>query len=965
MLAWTSVLALVALSITPAPREMRVADKGQFYLRADAPVVLADGLVDQRAALMAPLQGFPGGAPQVFRASDVDRLLEGVYVGIASDPGGLNKRKLRRYLDGIERLGEEGYRLVVEKNGVIIAGGGVRGVWHGLHTLGDLLKQYGASLPYMDVRDWPELAVRAVYLNTLPTDADLRVYAALKCTHVFLDSDAFYDLSGVEAMAWRHVFEVARENFLEPVPVFSTLHGMDAFLRDNPLLLEGRAVIEQVTLRGVDWVELRYPNIVAEHPEDLVVTISGVRCTYGRDYWIEAAPLVAPFLPERPRWRIRRELEGSIPNGAEVAVRYNFATDDSGTLCFGAPESRAWLEESLERLIRELEPRYIHLDHGRIGRLNADSRSGAMGLDDGSFFVFTLELLTTIIERHDPTVEVMMWSDLLSPFQSAPIYGLETVAAQVPTSVSRLGRVRLDSPDEAIARFEQLQPMASTPFITFVEAPPEVAGVYQQMIAEYDLRDGGLIVPAVTPEDAAPLLAMAWGGTGQASIWTRRLNRYFDTTLGQPDFAAVRGALVRYLNEATLRGEAPKDVSQRFDAWCGRHLDVLYEDEAGYSLVKSMFGLLTEYLALEERYAATGDDVTLRKLPRLVTDWQALEPEAPADRYARIVETISTQQLFVPATILFQEDLRYYRPDTPEHPRYEIPVRPAYHDAQDTATATFNLMQGQAAVRRIDFESVQLDSAVLAGRFGAEPFEDIRRWTAIGQAGVRGPLLLPTPTVFHELRLTAGSRSAHTVLRDVRLYGPKEPAVLDGVYAAQAPAMVAAFEGRPWSAHPQAGGFLRTDTAMFAAAPTAVWACRTRSDIYIGIAASDPQPDTIVADLRGRDQPLWRQESVELWLQPEGRLPLRLIVSPSGAHYDSEADDAGWDGAWEVVTRKTETGWNALFRLPVALTGDLARGASLPLNVVRNRHSVEEERSAWAHRYGAEPDLQWGELRFP
>ena len=54
---------------------------------------------------------------------------------------------------------------------------------------------------------------------------------------------------------------------------------------------------------------------------------------------------------------------------------------------------------------------------------------------------------------------------------------------------------------------------------------------------------------------------MAWGGLEGESIWTRRLNRYFDVALVRPDFAELRGALVGYLNGATLRGEDPEALA--------------------------------------------------------------------------------------------------------------------------------------------------------------------------------------------------------------------------------------------------------------------------------------------------------------------------------------------------------------------------------------------------------------------
>lgn len=966
MWSWTSIAAVVALSVTSAPRDMRVDESNFFYLEPGALVVLADSLVDERDTLLAPLRSAAGGTLRVARASAVNRRPEGVYIGTDADPGGLGKRRFRKYLYGVDEMGEEGYRLEVGKDGIMLAGGGKRGVWHGLHTVADLVEEYGSTLPYLRIRDWPAAGVRGVYLTTRPSAADLERFAALKCTHVFLDSADYYDLSGVRAETWRNVFKTARENYLEPVPVFSTLDGMERFLRERPMLIEGRAVTEEITLNSVRWAELRYPNIIAGAPEDLEVSISGVPCVHGRDYWVEPQPLVAPFLPERPRWRIRRELEGAIPDGAEVTVRYGFATDDSATLCFAAPEARAWLETAFERLIDELGPRHIHLDHGSIARLNTDPRSRALGLSDPAYFIHTLEQLEAIIHGIDPDIGLMMWADLVNPFQGARVYGLSDAAAQIPESIARWGRIDVGTPGEAGARFEQLQPVASEPRVTLIDGAPGALGAFQQMRLEYgEAEGGGLIVPATTPESAATPLDMAWGGLADGTIWTRRLNRYFDVVLRRPDFEVLRGTLVDYLNETTLRGEAPEAVNRRFQDYCGRHLDVLYEDEAGYQQVRTMLALLTEYLALENRFTTSGGEGALRRLRGLVTDWQALEPDAPAERYQRILDTIAEQQLFVPATILFQEDLRYYRDDRPPHPQFPIPVRPAFDDARGETTATIDLMPGQAAVRRIDFESVRLAEVVLAGRAAGGRFETIKRWTGEGLAGVRGPLLVPGGAGHDAIRLRATSNGEQAVLRDLHLYGAKEPAELACAYAVQAPRMEAIFEGRAWPEEPAAGWFLRLEDPSFAEAPTALRACRTRSDLYIGIEASDPRPDTMVADFTQRDAPLWQQESVEIWLHPPGRLPLRLVVSPLGTQYDSEAGDGGWDGDWEAVAAKTDTGWNAVVRVPVELVGALERGRGIPFNVVRNRHSVVQERSAWAHGYGAQPDLQWGVLRFP
>ncbi len=962
MWAWASAALIAATCISTTPRELSVDEKRHFYLRSETPVILADELMDE-AAFEKPLRDALDATPIMSPASLSDRLPEGIFVGTAEHPGPIAKRKFKRYLEGASVLGEEGYRIVVEKEGIVVLGGGVRGAWYGLHTLASLSKQYDANLPHLNLRDWPELSVRGAWLAAMPTEEDLNALSALKCTHLFLESDAFHDLSGVQAESWRTVFEMARENFLEPVPVFSTLRGMESVLRDHPLMIEGRAVTERRTLLGAEWVELRYPNIIAEHPETVQVLISGVACVYERDYALEPQALVAPFVAERPRWRIRREPGGSIPDGAEIELRYNVATEDSSSLCFAAPESRAWLRTALERLITELKPRYIHLDHGAIGRMNQDTRSQARNLSHADAYAQSLALMAGMVKEIDGDVKLMMWSNLLTPGQGAGLYNLE--AAPVPDQITRIARVHADTPREATERFEQVLSTSSAPLIVALEGTTAAAETMEQWMVARGLQRGGMIALSGTPEEADAVLNAAWSGPDRNAIWARLLNRHFNANLDKPEYGAVRAAMVRYLNEQTLRGVSPTDTRQRFEALCASNPDVIASDPAGFEQARGLMALLTDYLLLEERFAESGSEASLQSLATLLAQARTGDSVADAPRYEQLLERITTRKEFLSPTDLFLEEFHYYRFDRPEHPQYEIPVRPVIAEGPSGTTATLPLMTGQAPVRRVDIDGLNLASAHLAGTHDGVTFEELQSLAGAGLAGARGAWLLSSPSIHPILRLNLGAAQDTPTLKEVRLFGEKPVAEIACGYATITPAMAPHFEGRPWSPRPQAGAFLNTDAARFADAPTAVRVTRTRSDLYIAIEAMDHEPAAMIADLTQRDAPLWRQESVEIWLQPEGKLPLRLVASPLGAQFDSEANDAGWDGDWEVVATKSGTGWNVLFRIPIALIGDPKRGSSLPLNIVRNRHSAGEERSAWAHGYGAQPDLQWGALRFP
>ncbi|MCF6285324.1 MAG: hypothetical protein L3K26_09055, partial [Candidatus Hydrogenedentes bacterium] len=588
------------------------------------------------------------------------------------------------------------------------------------------------------------------------------------------------------------------------------------------------------------------------------------------------------------------------------------------------------------------------------------------GLSVGEGFIPSLIVLPDVIKSVDEKIALMMWADLLNSSQSGDTYGLSDVGDSIPAGIQSVGRVDLESVLEARERFTSLRAHVEVPMLVGVEGARGAVHAFAQLLARNGSSEGGIIALAEDEERVAATLNAAWTGPDSGGVWPRVLNGYFGADLMSPDYSAVHEALVRYLNEKTLEGQAPEEVYDAYDTFAERNRDLLERDEAGAKLVKTLLGQLTTYLALEERYSREGDEGLLRKLHKLVERIQENDPEASVERYQRILDTIAEQQLFVPASILFQADLRYFRPGRPTYPLYEVPSQPGYADTRGQVAATLDLMTGQAPVRRIDFEGLGVSALSVALSQDGRVFEEQQRWQGVGGLHeVRGPVLLKKPIRATGLRLTATCDRTPLVLRDVRLFAEKMPPVMTAHYAVQAPPMAAKFDGRAWARSPQGHSFLQRDEPQFAEAPTAVWVTHTRDALYVGIAASETRPEAIVADLTTRDAPLWEQESVEIWLHPKGRLPLRLIVNPLGTQYDSEAFDGGWDGDWSVVAEQNDHGWSAVVRIPARLVGDVKRGGSIPMNIVRNRLGVRKERSAWVHRYGAQPDLQWGELRFP
>ena len=106
---------------------------------------------------------------------------------------------------------------------------------------------------------------------------------------------------------------------------------------------------------------------------------------------------------------------------------------------------------------------------------------------------------------------------------------------------------------------------------------------------------------------------------------------------------------------------------------------------------------------------------------------------------------------------------------------------------------------------------------------------------------------------------------------------------------------------------------------------TTVRVLASRDALVIGITCEDPQPDGIVSFSVRRDAPLDQEDHVRLVLGPfrDGRSGYVFAVNPRGARYDGivesggESINAQWDGIWEAVTARHDTGWSAEIRIPI------------------------------------------------
>ncbi|MFW6157188.1 MAG: carbohydrate-binding family 9-like protein, partial [Armatimonadota bacterium] len=140
--------------------------------------------------------------------------------------------------------------------------------------------------------------------------------------------------------------------------------------------------------------------------------------------------------------------------------------------------------------------------------------------------------------------------------------------------------------------------------------------------------------------------------------------------------------------------------------------------------------------------------------------------------------------------------------------------------------------------------------------------------------------------------------------------------------------------------------------------------------VYIAVEAMEPNLDPrlnmldlVKAEVTERDGRVFRDDCVEVFVQPGRDEYYQLAVNSLGTLYDARAMDSSWDGEVEVAAKRGPTGY--VFELAIDL--DSIGGApegTWRMNFCRNRTAVEES-STWSGIQGAfHQPAQFGDVRF-
>ncbi len=142
----------------------------------------------------------------------------------------------------------ESYLLVIEPDRIYVEGQSERGVFYGLMTLGQLIRQYHSRVPCLEIRDWPDFAHRGVSLDfsqgKIPRLETLKMliaqFAELKFNQVQLRLSHSFAYEGHERV-WRdaspltpqdliQLDQYCQEHYIELVPFQYALTQMHEWL---------------------------------------------------------------------------------------------------------------------------------------------------------------------------------------------------------------------------------------------------------------------------------------------------------------------------------------------------------------------------------------------------------------------------------------------------------------------------------------------------------------------------------------------------------------------------------------------------------------------------------------------------------------------------------------------------------------------------------------------------------------
>ena len=140
--------------------------------------------------------------------------------------------------------------------------------------------------------------------------------------------------------------------------------------------------------------------------------------------------------------------------------------------------------------------------------------------------------------------------------------------------------------------------------------------------------------------------------------------------------------------------------------------------------------------------------------------------------------------------------------------------------------------------------------------------------------------------------------------------------------------------------------------------------------LYIFARLHEPDMGSLKAKVKAHDGPVWKDDCLEVFLQPPGEGYYHIVVNSKGVTYDCwnrpSGAEVSWNPGLKVATSSEEDSWTVEMAVPFSALGRFpSSGEAWKGNFCRERYAGEGGLSCWSCPLGGfhRPD-RFGEIRF-
>lgn len=266
------------LNLLPAPKELVLQDQA-FLVSTGTTIVLLSGCQDEDYAAAKLLQ------------AEIWRMLgQKLAISKATRPKA-GSICLARSQESPRAGDAESYTLEIGQTGVLISGAAAAGLFYGVQTLRQLIRQQGASLPGLFLRDWPDFKNRGFMLDTargrVPTLESLKELAdrlsfyKINQLQLYIEhSFAFAVLpeiwAGKDPLTAEEILELdlyCKSRQIELVPALATFSHFYEILRTETF--QHLCELEDQATRPFSWMDrMSHHTLDVIHPGSLALVKS-------------------------------------------------------------------------------------------------------------------------------------------------------------------------------------------------------------------------------------------------------------------------------------------------------------------------------------------------------------------------------------------------------------------------------------------------------------------------------------------------------------------------------------------------------------------------------------------------------------------------------------------------------------------------------------------------------------------